>query len=192
MALTHSGQKYDPMALQPADSNLKTTWETFIDTLLLEWKTLNIVSVLLLSAILTILQIEAAAADPITRYAALFSLICALMSLLYGCLYIIRFGTMKKTHKAAEWAEEGQKSKTVIFWNVWVLLAMPATWLAWSIILYIVCIMSFVWRTGTANANTSPTISQRAALGPRIAISAVLGLGVLYFLLILNTFRRYG
>lgn len=26
------------------------------------------------------------------------------MSLLYGCVYIIRFGSMQKTHKAAEWA----------------------------------------------------------------------------------------
>jgi hypothetical protein len=55
-------------------------------------------------AILTILQIDSAAGDPITRYCALFSLICALMSLLFGCIYIIRFGTMRKPHKAAEWA----------------------------------------------------------------------------------------
>lgn len=59
------------------------------------------------SAILTTLQIEAAAADPITRYTALMALVCALMSLLYGCVYIIRFGTMRKAHKACEWAEVG-------------------------------------------------------------------------------------
>lgn len=52
--------------------------------------------------------------------------------------------------------------------------------------------MAFVWRTGTVDAITSSTLSQKTALGPRVAISAVLGLGVLYFLLILNTFRRYG
>ncbi|KAG6831408.1 hypothetical protein H0H87_005229 [Tephrocybe sp. NHM501043] len=33
----------------PASANLKATWEGFIDSLLREWKTLNIVSVLLLS-----------------------------------------------------------------------------------------------------------------------------------------------
>lgn len=49
------------------------------------------------------LQIEAAS-HPITRTAALFSLICALMSLLYGCMYIIRFGTMRKMHKASSFA----------------------------------------------------------------------------------------
>jgi hypothetical protein len=56
-------------------------------------------------AILTILQIESAANDPLTRYSALLSMVCALMSLFYGCIYIIRFGTMRKTYKAAEWAQ---------------------------------------------------------------------------------------
>jgi len=59
------------------------------------------------SAILTVLQIQGAANDPLTRYLALFSLICALISLLFGCMYIIRFGTMRKTYKAAEWALVG-------------------------------------------------------------------------------------
>lgn len=55
-------------------------------------------------AILTILQIDGASEDPLTRYTALISMICALMSLIYGCVYIIRFGTMRKSYKAAEWA----------------------------------------------------------------------------------------
>ena len=56
------------------------------------------------SAIITILQIGNAAHDPLIRYTALLSMICALMSLLYGCMYIVRFPTMQKTYKAAEWA----------------------------------------------------------------------------------------
>jgi hypothetical protein len=56
------------------------------------------------------------------------------MSLLYGCVFIIRFGTMRTTYKAVEWASEAQQSETSIFWNVWVLLAMPTTWLAWSVV----------------------------------------------------------
>ena len=55
-------------------------------------------------AILSILQIAGAADDPLTRYTALFSLMCALISLLFGCMYIIRFGSMRKSYKAAEWA----------------------------------------------------------------------------------------
>ncbi|TFK25149.1 hypothetical protein FA15DRAFT_571701, partial [Coprinopsis marcescibilis] len=66
-----------------------------IDSVMREWKTFNIISALLLSAILTILQIDSAATDALTRYTALASLVCALTSLLYGCIYIVRFGTMK-------------------------------------------------------------------------------------------------
>ncbi|KAJ6541625.1 hypothetical protein B0H19DRAFT_856283, partial [Mycena capillaripes] len=81
----------------------RSSWESFIDLQMQEWQTLNIISVLLLSAILTMLQI-AGATNPITRTSALFSLICAIMSLVYGCLYIIRFGTMRKMHKASSFA----------------------------------------------------------------------------------------
>ena len=51
--------------------------------------------------------------------------------------------------------------------------------------------MTFVWRTGTTDPPLPP-LSPHAALGPRIVISSVLGLGLIYFLLVLNTFRRYG
>ncbi|RDB30581.1 hypothetical protein Hypma_005923 [Hypsizygus marmoreus] len=198
IAVSNVRRGMNPMAMQsvwvnPArGGDLKTSWDAFIDSLVREWKTLNIVSVLLLSAILTILQIESAAADPITRNAAIFSLLCALMSLLYGCIYIIRFSSMKRIYKAAEWAQEAQKTKTFIWWNVWVLLAMPAAWLAWSLILYITCIMAFVWRTGTTGQDSVLVLTPYAERAIRISISAVLGLGVLYFVLIMNTLRRYG
>ena len=58
-----------------------------------------------LSGILTTLQIQVAATDAVIRNFALISLVCAMMSLLFGCMYIIKFGTMRKTHKAAEWAQ---------------------------------------------------------------------------------------
>ena len=56
------------------------------------------------SAILSLLQIESAINDPVTVYLALTSMICALMSLIYGCIYIIRLGSMRKVSKAAMWA----------------------------------------------------------------------------------------
>ena len=46
-----------------------------------------------------------AADDPITRGTALLSLICALMSLSYGCIYIMRFGTMRNMHGSLMWDE---------------------------------------------------------------------------------------
>ncbi|KAF9456674.1 hypothetical protein BDZ94DRAFT_1275128 [Collybia nuda] len=189
-SIVNSNWDFEPSIISPPFSNLKTSWEGFIDSLMREWKTLNIVSVLLLSAILTILQIEAAAADPITRYFALASLVCALMSLLYGCMFIIRFGTMRKAYKAAEWAEEAQKMRTSIWWNIWVLLSMPSVWLSWAIIFYVACIMSFVWRTGTTS-DPIIALTSGMALAPRLVITGILSLGITYFLLIVNTFWKY-
>ncbi|KAJ7233043.1 hypothetical protein C8J57DRAFT_960632, partial [Mycena rebaudengoi] len=176
--------------LPPSLLNFRSSWETFIDSLMREWKTLNIISVLLLSAILTVLQIDAAA-NQITRTSALFSLICALMSLLYGCMYIIRFGTMRKMHKASSFATEAQKRTANIWWNIWVLLAMPAIWLSWSIITFFMCIMSMIWLSGSADDKIGFTASSRDALGPRIGLTVVFSVGLIYFALIVKTFHRY-
>jgi succinate dehydrogenase/fumarate reductase cytochrome b subunit len=62
------------------------------------------------SAILTLLQVDTAASDPLIRSSALLSLVCALMSLLYACMYIVRFPMMRKAHKALEWAEVSSRS----------------------------------------------------------------------------------
>ncbi|KAF8964540.1 hypothetical protein BDZ97DRAFT_1591832, partial [Flammula alnicola] len=118
------------------------------------------------------------------------------MSLLYGCMYIIRFGTMRKTYKAAEWAHNAVLARRLFQFpdslNVWVLLAMPATWLAWSMILYVVCIMSFVWRTGTTDDANKGPMTPDQALAARIVVTVVLSLGIIYFVLITATLRRYG
>ncbi|OBZ65420.1 hypothetical protein A0H81_14626 [Grifola frondosa] len=85
--------------------------ELFVDTLLREWKTFNLVSALLCTTILTIFQIQDAADDPLTRSVALVSLIFAIMSLSYGCVYIVHFGTMRSMDRASRWAEEAQRIK---------------------------------------------------------------------------------
>ena len=57
--------------------------------------------------------------------------------------------------------------------------------------LYIACIMSFVWRSGVTST-TPPGLSDTGLLVLRIFITVVLGMGVLYGFLIMTTFQRYG
>ncbi|KAG1800327.1 uncharacterized protein HD556DRAFT_1230443 [Suillus plorans] len=179
--------------VSPALIRFKHSWEAFIDSLLREWKTLNLVSALLLSAILSMFQNTMMAQDPVIRTAALLSLTSALMSLFFGCIYIVRFGTMRSMYKATRWAEEARKTTTFIWWNVWVLLAMPAVWLAWSMCFFIAAILSFVWRSDSSTDNTSPApLSPTAVLGPRIAITALFIVGLIDFVLIVNTLHNYG
>ncbi|KAH9007697.1 hypothetical protein EDB83DRAFT_700068 [Lactarius deliciosus] len=180
-----------PPNVSPALARFKLSWETFVASLVREWKTLNVLSALLLSAILTLFQIQDAADDPVTRTAALCSLVSALMSLSFGIMYIVRFDNMRSMYRASRWAEEAQKTQTAIFWNVWVLLALPGVWLAWSVLAFVVAIMSFVWRTGARGESQSP-LSPHAELGPRIGITCQVGLGLVYFILVIRTFRNYG
>ncbi|KAG6894776.1 hypothetical protein C0992_004732 [Termitomyces sp. T32_za158] len=155
--------------VSPALIRFKNSWEVFVDSLIREWKTLNVVSALLLSAILTMFQIQSAADDPITRTAAFLSLIY-----LGPC-------------------EEARKTKTVIWWNVWVLLAMPAIWMSWVMVLFIASILSFVWRTGSvSDPDDRPALSERGALGARLAVTGVFMLGMIYFVLIVRTLKSYG
>ncbi|TDL20232.1 hypothetical protein BD410DRAFT_386979 [Rickenella mellea] len=166
-------------------------WGDFVHTVMKEWKTLNVVAVLALSAILTLLQISDVANGVITRTTALVALICSIWALIFGCLYILRFGTMDTDEKAQRWAKATRATKTKIFWNVWVMLAMPAVWLSWSIIAFCASILAYVWTTGSNTDN--PTLpSRHADLGPRILISAIFGVGLVYLGLILQTFQAYG
>ena len=58
--------------------------------------------------------------------------------------------------------------------------------------MYIVCIMSLVWRTGTTDdANRGP-MTPEDAFALRIIVTAVLSLGLIYLALIASTLRRYG
>ena len=58
--------------------------------------------------------------------------------------------------------------------------------------MYIFCIMSLVWRTGTTDdANRGP-MTPEDAFALRIIVTAVLSLGLIYLALIASTFRRYG
>ncbi|KAI0075404.1 hypothetical protein K474DRAFT_1559655, partial [Panus rudis PR-1116 ss-1] len=183
-----------PPAVSPALARFKHSWELFVDSVLREWKTLNLVSALLCTAIVTLFQVPDAAGDPLTRWAAILSLICALMSLTYGCVYIVQFGSMRSMYKASRWAEEARRTKTLIWWNIWVLLAMPAVWLSWSMIAFCVSILSYVWRTGAVNDppdGIRPPLSPNAALSVRAVVTVIFVLGLLYFVLIMRTFAKY-
>ncbi|KAH9962450.1 hypothetical protein BC827DRAFT_1130505 [Russula dissimulans] len=184
-------EEWVPPNVSPALARFKHSWEIFVDSLVREWKTLNVLSALLLSAILTLFQVQDAADDPLTRTAAFCSLVSAMMSLSYGILYIVRFGNMRSMYHASRWAEEAQRTETAIFWNVWVLLALPGVWLAWSVLAFVVAIMSFVWRTG-ARDESHAALTQAQEYGPRIGITCQLLLGLVYFAFVIRTFKSYG
>lgn len=58
-------------------------------------------------------------------------------------------------------------------------------------IFYIICVMSFVWQTGPTANPQSRLLTDAEVMVPRVIISLVLALGLLYLLLIGLTFRKY-
>ncbi len=54
-----------------------------------------------------------------------------------------------------------------------------------------VAIMSFVWRTGARGESQQP-LKHAAEYGPRVGITCQLLFGLVYFALVIRTFRSYG
>ena len=60
-------------------------------------------------------------------------------------------------------------------------------------IFFIISILTFVWRSdSTTDPATLSPLSPSAALGPRIAVSAFILLGLVYFTAIVRTLQSYG
>lgn len=153
----------------------------------------SVVSALLVSAILTMFQIPAVSSDPVTRTLSLLALLSSLIALSFGCMFIVRFAAMRSMIRAARWANDAREGTPGIFWNVWVMLSMPAVWLAWSMIFFIEAILAFVWRTGSVNDPEQRTgLSEPGANALRVLITALLVLGLVYLALIITTLRSYG
>ncbi|TFK67814.1 hypothetical protein BDN72DRAFT_842570 [Pluteus cervinus] len=160
-------------------------WKEFIGGLVKEWETLNVVSALLLSALFSIFGLDTGA---YARTFAVLSFVCALTGLLYGCTYIIRFGTVKRMVEARAWIRAIEKGKDSIgrfFWNEWTLLAMPAVWLAWSILFFLVSLF-FLWEPKPSQLQSSPDSPYNFSLGSRISTTVLLALGMLYYCVVLT------
>jgi len=76
-----------------------------------------------------------------------------------------------------------------IWWNVWILLATPAIWLAYSIISFCVAILAFIWTTGTNKPVEPPSVER--AIGPRVVVTVIFALGCWIFICIVRTFRSW-
>ncbi|KAF8624590.1 hypothetical protein AX17_007083 [Amanita inopinata Kibby_2008] len=178
---------YEPAKLKHFEQ-VKRSWNEFIDSLYKEWNTLNIVSVLLLTAIYNVLQLGGTG-SALVQCTALMSIISALMSLTYGCLYIIRFETMRRPYKAMQWAWDALNTSRSVWWNVFILLALPSVWLAWSLVLFLTCIMAVVWQTSGSTTNLRGL--GLLPLSVQVAVSAFLFVGLVYLGLVVFTFSRY-
>ncbi|KAJ3869063.1 hypothetical protein EV359DRAFT_2481, partial [Lentinula novae-zelandiae] len=167
--------------ISPHLVQFKASWELLVDDLLQEWKMFNLISALVQTSISVLLSLDnQAGSDPITRTGVLLSFTCAGISLLCGSFCVLQFGSMRRMPKAAKWMQaSAHKSDQLVWWNCWIMLAIPATWLAWSISLLMATIMLYTWRNTTQNGVSSTIeLSAHVVLSLRITVTAVLAFGV--------------
>ncbi|KAJ2920839.1 hypothetical protein H1R20_g2834, partial [Candolleomyces eurysporus] len=96
---------------------------------------------------------------------------------------------MRAPHKVAEWAQKTQNkglSLRSLIWNVWLMLALPAIWLIWSLLFYITCIMVLIW---SVKIRGSPAEFNRpVAYAARVVISLILTAGFAYLVMAVREF----
>ena len=85
----------------------------------------------------------------------------------------------------------------VLVFFTFTLLAHPHPFFSFfphrSMLLFLASILSFVWLTGPGNDPSSRApLSATAALGPRVAVTGVLVLGLVFLAMIVKTLMRYG
>ena len=61
-----------------------------------------------------------------------------------------------------------------------------------SMLLFLASILSFVWLTGSGNDPSLRAPFAMAVLGPRVAVTGVLVLGLVFLAMIVKTLMRYG
>ena len=140
-------------------------------------------------------QIQDAENDPLTRTAALCSLVSVLMSLSFGIVCIVRFDSMRSMYRASRWAEVRLTPPThsplnsdsppptgsTEDRNGHILERLGPTRSPWNLeSLVCVCLHCHhnVLRLAHASGETHASLSPHAELGPRISITCQVVLGL--------------
>ncbi|KAK2464810.1 hypothetical protein APHAL10511_003228 [Amanita phalloides] len=160
-------------------------WEELVDSLMREWKVLNLVAALLMSAIVSLMQLQTVNEDPLSNNALFLSLIGALLCLLYGCMYVIRFGSLKSMQEGLSWVYDAQHSQSK--WrSMWVLLALPALFFGISLFWFILAIIELMSALDPiSDPSQNQGLSHEAAFGWRFLIMLHLTPGLAYFVLMI-------
>ncbi|KAF7318442.1 Ankyrin repeat-containing protein [Mycena chlorophos] len=197
----------------PHAIHFRYAWDSFVDTLVREWKAQALVSALLTSyaefflanadilmgssALLSLVQLSTNY-DPISRTLTLLALLCALINLSFAALYIVHFATgpCRRVLNAARLAQALQNRQLTpsisMLWNPCIFLALPSIWFAWTVLLFLASLMVFTWRTYLSEMPpTSSVDRQTDRLVAALLLCAVLVVAVIGLLLVLWTLSRW-
>lgn len=97
--------------------------------------------------------------------------------------------------------QDSQLKADNIIWNIWVLLSLPAVWLAWAAIEFCIAIFLLLWTIVPDPGNTvqyrldtsqpTPTPPFVNIFGPRIAVTSTFLIGIVHIFLVIKTFLAW-
>jgi len=193
-----------------------------LPTLITEWEMLQVITAALLSTIFAIFQFSGASIEPVMRTAGFMSFVCAFAGFVYAWLFIIHFRASGATsgggtdetigmneleaatntsHQRTEMLYSTEDNRPG-FWNIPIILALPAIWAAWSIITFTIFVLLFLWSTNPSTGSFMPgALSHKsqvqviaapiADLIPRVTATVVLLVEVVYLVLAIHALRSW-
>lgn len=132
-------------------------------------------------------QINDANNNSFTHSFTLVSLSYAFWSLIYGVIYVVNFHRIRSIDMAG--GLQVQRTSNP-FLNVEILLAIPAAWLSWSIIMFFAAMLSFTWMYGSAT-DISEKPLPRIVIIARVIVTALLTTGAVNLFLVMHAFRNF-
>ncbi|KAJ7598680.1 hypothetical protein C8J56DRAFT_171399 [Mycena floridula] len=163
-------------------------WDAYLGFLRSDYKTAITVSGLLFPVIMTVFQIPGASDDALTRATALLSLVCAVLGIGYAFMVKSHFDGAHNTNFV--WLMDSRHSARRTWWNAWVVLALPVVWTGWSVILFVISMLFYVWRTGATTDEIRAPLAPGHALALRLTITAVISIGIAGLVLVKRTLPK--
>ncbi|KAJ6597513.1 hypothetical protein DFH09DRAFT_1132080 [Mycena vulgaris] len=149
---------------------------------------------ILFGVLFTVLQISSASYDPMVRTIVQLSIVCLFFGAVYAFILSMALGKLETGTEGLVWIRQATSRATRnLFWNPWIMLSMPLTWIIWGVIYFAVFILVFLWRSGAIDErdeNSKPSLHQE--YGPRAITTLIFGVGVVYLILIIITVRGMG
>ncbi|TFK70053.1 hypothetical protein BDN72DRAFT_896747 [Pluteus cervinus] len=150
----------------PPITSVSTQWSQLLEKHKRKWRTLNVISLVLLQLNIAILQFDGLASREVTRTTTVLSLWFSGAGLICGCIDLCCLPRIPDLYQRF-CVNEGRSSFK--FWNLWIIMALPAAFTIWSAIGLVGTIIVYGFVGGDSG-------DEAAAAARRSAVAIVLGL----------------
>ncbi|KAI0938565.1 hypothetical protein AcV5_000214 [Taiwanofungus camphoratus] len=151
-----------------------------------------------LSTVIGLLQYPNIANDPVARAVGLMSLISTMICLLFNKTYFLYMSGRGSEECGKRWRQNAVDATAFLTNRGPDLLAAPAAWLAWAILLLLALILRSAWALphnpygSHSNAlSTTGQLSQNESRVGAVAVTLVLTTGLAHYVVVIAAFAKF-